>query len=398
VVVTGATGTAAERESRYYMRTFRRQPLVLTRGQGCWVWDEQGKRYLDLVAGIAVNVLGHCHPVVTEAITRQAATLVHTSNLYYSLPQLDLAELLVEHSCADAVFFTNSGAESNEAAIKLARKYGKLHRDGAYEIITALNSFHGRTLATVAATGQPKYQAPFAPMPEGFTHVPLNDIAALRSATTERTVAVLLEPIQGESGVHPCDPDYLRAVRLWCDEQGLLLILDEVQTGMARTGTFFAYEGYDVRPDIITLAKGLCGGLPGGAVLATERAAAFTPGDHGSTLGGNPLACAAGVATVRTVLDEGLGAHAAEMGAYLSAGLTRLRDAGAPITAIRERGLMVGLDLATETAAAVVDAARDRGALFNATGPATLRMVPPLILSHDEADHALEILAAVLGE
>jgi len=398
VVVTGATGTAAERESRYYMRTFRRQPLVLTRGQGCWVWDEQGKRYLDLVAGIAVNVLGHCHPAVTEAITRQAATLVHTSNLYYSLPQLDLAELLVEHSCADVVFFTNSGAESNEAAIKLARKYGKLHRDGAYEIITALNSFHGRTLATVAATGQPKYQAPFAPMPEGFTHVPLNDIAALRAATTERTVAVLLEPIQGESGVHPCDPDYLRAVRLWCDEQGLLLILDEVQTGMARTGTFFAYEAYGVRPDIITLAKGLCGGLPGGAVLATERAAAFTPGDHGSTLGGNPLACAAGVATVRTVLDEGLGAHAAEMGAYLSAGLTRLRDAGAPITAIRERGLMVGVDLATESAAAVVDAARDRGALFNATGPATLRMVPPLILSHDEADYALEILATVLGE
>ena len=398
MVVTGATGTAAERESRYYMRTFRRQPLVLTRGQGCWVWDEQGKRYLDLVAGIAVNVLGHCHPVVTEAITRQAATLVHTSNLYYSLPQLDLAELLVEHSCADVVFFTNSGAESNEAAIKLARKYGKLHRDGAYEIITALNSFHGRTLATVAATGQPKYQAPFAPMPEGFTHVPLNDIAALRAATTERTVAVLLEPIQGESGVHPCDPDYLRAVRLWCDEQGLLLILDEVQTGMARTGTFFAYEAYGVRPDIITLAKGLCGGLPGGAVLATERAAAFTPGDHGSTLGGNPLACAAGVATVRTVLDEGLGAHAAEMGAYLSAGLTRLRDAGAPITAIRERGLMVGVDLATESAAAVVDAARDRGALFNATGPATLRMVPPLILSHDEADYALEILATVLGE
>ena len=199
------------------------------------------------MAGIAVNVLGHCHPVVTEAITRQAATLVHTSNLYYSLPQLDLAELLVEHSCADAVFFTNSGAESNEAAIKLARKYGKLHRDGAYEIITALNSFHGRTLATVAATGQPKYQAPFAPMPEGFAHVPLNDIAALRAATTERTVAVMLEPIQGESGVHPCDPDYLRAVRRWCDEQGLLLILDEVQTGMARTGTFFAYEGYDVR-------------------------------------------------------------------------------------------------------------------------------------------------------
>ncbi len=398
MVVTGATGTAAERESRYYMRTFRRQPLVLTRGQGCWVWDEQGKRYLDLVAGIAVNVLGHCHPAVTEAITRQAATLVHTSNLYYSLPQLDLAELLVEHSCADVVFFTNSGAESNEAAIKLARKYGKLHRDGAYEIITALNSFHGRTLATVAATGQPKYQAPFAPMPEGFTHVPLNDIAALRAATTERTVAVLLEPIQGESGVHPCDPDYLRAVRLWCDEQGLLLILDEVQTGMARTGTFFAYEAYGVRPDIITLAKGLCGGLPGGAVLATERAAAFTPGDHGSTLGGNPLACAAGVATVRTVLDEGLGAHAAEMGAYLSAGLTRLRDAGAPITAIRERGLMVGVDLATESAAAVVDAARDRGALFNATGPATLRMVPPLILSHDEADYALEILATVLGE
>ncbi|GAC1437316.1 MAG: acetylornithine transaminase [Chloroflexota bacterium] len=390
-----ATGAAQEREARYYMRTFRRQPVVVVRGEGCWVWDDEGRRYLDLVAGIAVNVLGHCHPAVTEAITRQAGTLLHTSNLYYSLPQLELAELLVEHSCADSVFFTNSGAESNEGAIKLARKYGKLHRDGAFEILTAQNSFHGRTLATVAATGQPKYQAPFAPMPAGFRHVPYNDLAALQAATTHETVAVMLEPIQGESGIHPANDDYLRGVRRWCDEEGLLLILDEVQTGMARTGTFFAYEGYGVLPDIITLAKGLCGGVPGGAVLARGQAACFEPGDHGSTLGGNPLACAAGVATVRTILGDELGRHAATIGAYLAAGLQPLQQSGL-ITAVRQRGLMLGIDLASETAAAVVGAAREQGVLINNTGPATLRMVPPLTLAREEVDHALAVLSRVL--
>ena len=381
-----------DREALYYMKTFRRQPIVLIRGEGCWVWDDAGTRYLDLVAGIAVNVLGHCHPAVTEAIVRQASTLVHTSNLYYSLPQIELAELLVEHSCADAVFFTNSGAESNEAAIKLARKYGKLHRDGAYEIISAQNSFHGRTLATVAATGQPKYQAPFIPMPEGFVHVPFNDIAALQAATNPRTVAVLLEPVQGESGVHPAGQDYLVQVREWCDAQGLLLILDEVQTGIGRTGTFFAYEGYGIEPDIITLAKGLCGGVPGGAVLARGDAACFSPSDHGSTQGGNPLSCAAGVATVRTILDTKLPAHAAAMGAYFAEGLHRLQQQGSPIVDIRVRGLMVGFDIATADASTVVDRARDLGLLVNATGPSTIRMVPPLILGEDDIDYALDIL------
>jgi len=387
-----------ELEQKYYMRTFNRLPVVLVRGEGTRVWDENGRCYLDMVAGIAVNVLGHCHPAVVEALTRQARTLIHTSNLYYTIPQLELAELLINHSCADRVFFANSGAEANEGAIKLARKYGRLHRHGAYEIITVTGSFHGRTLATLAATAQPKYQEPFAPMPEGFRSVPFNDLEALQAATTERTCAVLLEVVQGESGVHLADGDYLRGVRAWCDQHNLLLILDEIQTGMGRTGRFLAYEHHGIEPDIFTMAKGLAGGVPIGAVLAKERAAVFTPGDHGSTFGGNPLACAAGVATVRTILEPDLAAHSARVGRYLLEQLRALQTRQPAIAQVRGLGLMVAFDLTTDRAAEVVRGALQRGLILNNTGPRTIRMVPPLILTEAEVDEAVAIIAETLAD
>ncbi len=387
-----------ELEQKYYMRTFNRLPVVLVRGEGTRVWDENGRCYLDMVAGIAVNVLGHCHPAVVAALTRQARTLIHTSNLYYTIPQLELAELLINHSCADRVFFANSGAEANEGAIKLARKYGRLHRHGAYEIITVTGSFHGRTLATLAATAQPRYQEPFAPMPEGFRAVPFNDLAALQAATTERTCAVLLEVVQGESGVHLADGDYLRGVRAWCDQHNLLLILDEIQTGMGRTGRFLAYEHHGIEPDIFTMAKGLAGGVPIGAVLAKERAAVFTPGDHGSTFGGNPLACAAGVATVRTILEQDLAAHSARVGRYLLEQLRALQARQPAIAQVRGLGLMVAFDLTTDRAAEVVRGALQRGLILNNTGPRTIRMVPPLILTEAEVDEAVAIIAETLAD
>lgn len=386
-----------EREQRVFMHVFKRQPVVLVRGEGVRVWDSDGKVYIDLLAGIAVNVLGHCHPALRETICQQAGQLIHVSNLYYMTPQIELAERLVARSCARKVFFANSGAEANEGAIKLARKYGKLYRGGAYEIISAVNSFHGRTLATLAATGQPKYQEPFAPMPPGFRHVPLNDLAALKAATTPQTVAVLLEPIQGESGVHPAEDDYLRAVRAWCDEQGLLLMLDEIQTGMGRTGRFFAYEHYGIEPDVITLAKGLAGGVPIGAILANERAACFEPGDHGSTFGGNPLACTAAVTTIDTIDREGLVQHAAVMGDYLRAQLQALQARQPLVTAVRGRGLLVGFDLARDVAADLVTQALRRGLLINNTGPRTIRLAPPLIVQRSDLDEALGIIEEALS-
>jgi len=386
-----------EREARTYMHTFRRQPLTLVRGQGTRVWDDAGRSYLDLVAGIAVNILGHAHPAVAAAIARQSRTLLHASNLYYTLPQIELAELLVPMTGMDAVFFTNSGAEANEAAIKIARKWGKRHKDDAYEIITALNSFHGRTLATVAATGKPAYQAPFAPMPAGFTHVPYNDLDALDAAVGAQTAAVLLEPIQGEGGIYPAAPGYLAAARRLCDERGALLMIDEVQTGMGRTGTFLACQGEGVAPDVVTLAKGLGGGVPLGAALARGTANVFEPGDHGSTQGGNPLACAAGAATLRALEQENLLEHAASVGAYFMQRLEELPARGLPVTEVRGRGLMLALEIDGD-AARVVTRARERGVLVNNTGPTTVRMVPPLILSRAEVEEAVAVLAAALTD
>lgn len=381
-----------ELERRYLMSTFKRLPVVLVRGEGVWVWDEDGKRYLDLVAGIAVNVLGHAHPSVIAAITSQCKQLIHVSNLYYSIPQLQLARVLVDSSCADKVFFANSGAEANEGAMKLARKYGKLHRGGAYEIISATNSFHGRTLATIAATGQAKFQAPFAPMPDGFKIVPFNDLDALKASTTSNTCAVLLEPIQGESGINIADADYLRGVRDWCNEQGLLLIFDEIQTGMGRTGALWAYQKYGIEPDVFTLAKGLGSGVPIGAVLSKDHAACFDASDHGSTFGGNPLACAAGVATMETILGEELAANAEKAGKLLLDGLESLRLRYSIIERVRGIGLMAAMDVADEQAPRIVDVALSKGLILNATGPGTIRMLPPLIVQKEEVEQALSVL------
>jgi acetylornithine/N-succinyldiaminopimelate aminotransferase len=381
-----ATGSAA-REARVHLQTYPRQPITLVRGHGSWVIDEEGREYLDLVAGIAVGVLGHAHAAVAAAVAHQARTLLQVSNLYYTLPQIELAEMLVARSPFDRAFFTNSGTETNEAAIKLARRHGR--QRGAHEIVALDGSFHGRTFASLAATGQPKYREPFEPLPAGFRHVPVNDVAALEAAITERTCAVLLEPILGESGVHPLTDSFLAAARRRCDETGALLILDEVQTGMGRTGTFFAFEQTPVVPDAVTLAKGLGGGLPIGALLVREAAAAFQLGDHGTTLGGNPLSCTAALATLQVIETEDLMENARARGDQLAAGLGALVDAGAA-REVRGRGLMIGLETARPNAKRVVAVARDRhGLLVNATGETTLRFVPPLTISAAEIDEAL---------
>jgi predicted acetylornithine/succinylornithine family transaminase len=379
--------TTPELADRYLMQTGRRLPVTFVRGQGCLIYDDSGREYLDLVAGIAVNLLGHAHPDVVAAVTAQASTLIHTSNLYFTQPQVDLAKRLVELSFPSRVFFCNSGAEANEAAIKLARKWGTRNRDGAFEIITTAGSFHGRTLATVTAGGQPKYSDAFKPLPEGFVHVPFNDIDAIKAATGERTVAVLLEPVMGEIGIIPSAPGYLTAVRAWCDAQNLLLILDEVQTGLGRTGRWFAHQHHGIAPDVMTLAKGLGGGVPIGACLAAPRADVFEPGDHGSTFGGNPLACAAALAVLNVIERDGLVGHAAEMGETLH---EALRDLGAK--EVRGVGLMQAFELSEPRAKAVQQSCLQAGVIVNAVDDFSVRLVPPLIISQAEIDRAHSVM------
>ncbi len=370
---------APELESRVHLQVYTRQPLTLVSGDGCWVTDDAGNRYLDMVAGIAVTILGHASPIVADAISRQARRLVQVSNLYYTLPQLELADALVRRSPFDRAFFVNSGAEANEAALKLARRHG--HDRGATEVVAAEGSFHGRTMGALAATGQAKYREPFEPLPAGFLHVPLNDVDALRAAVTDRTCAVLLEPIQGESGVRPATDAFLSAAREACDAVGALLIFDEVQTGMGRTGSFFAFEQTPVVPDVVTLAKGLGGGVPVGALLTTEAAAAFQRGDHGTTLGGNPLACAAALATLAALDGDHLIDNARARGEELALGLAGFVEAGLA-TEVRGTGLMLALETAGPWAKQAMAAARERhGLLVNATGETTLRFVPPLTIS-----------------
>ena len=394
------TETDWQRLCQQYMMPMAgsRLPLTLVRGEGCLVWDDQGREYLDFVGGWAVNSLGHCPPVTVNALREQAATLIHVSNQFYTIPQVQLARLLVENSCLDKAFFSNSGAEANEGAVKVARKYGKLHRNGAYEVITALSSFHGRTLAMVAATGQPKYQVPFTPLPEGFTHVPYNDIAALKKATTDNTCAVMLEPLQGEGGVNVPDLDYFPAVRRWCDEQGLLLILDEVQTGLGRTGTLWGYQQLGIEPDVITLAKGMASGVVIGAFLAKEHCAVLSPGDHAHTFGGNPLACAAAYATVSHMLENDIPGHTRRVGGYF---LDRLNDLKAPLPVVagaRGWGLLLALEFTEDIAEAVQVACMERGLLLNRIRPNLIRFMPPLIATEAVVDQALAVLKAVLVE
>ncbi|MDO8674259.1 MAG: acetylornithine transaminase [Dehalococcoidia bacterium] len=385
-----------EIEKKYHMQLFRRTPITLVRGEGARVWDDQGKEYLDFVAGIASVSLGHAHPILVEAVSHQIRTLAHVSNLYYTIPQLQLAQLLVENSCMDRVFFCNSGAEANEGAVKLARKYGKVHLGGAYEVITTLHSFHGRTLAMLAATGKPEGWVPFSPVPAGFTVVEFDDIEALKKATTGKTCAVLIEPIQGEGGVNIPNPEYLPALRRWCDEKGILLIYDEIQTGVGRTGSLFGYEQVGAEPDIMTLAKGIAGGVPLGAFLAKERACAFDLGDHGSTFGGNPLATAAGYAVVKYIIDNDLSGHAIKMGEYLMARLNVLRSRFETIVDVRGRGLLVGLQFSSDMSAEIVRRCVENGLLLNPVRPNTIRFIPPLIITEAEVDTAVAILAKAL--
>ena len=385
-------------ENKYYAQTVRRQPVVIVRGEGTRVWDADGKEYLDFVAGWAVDNLGHCHPVVTQAIVEQAGTLVQTSNQYYTVPQLNLAELLIENSCMDRVFFGNSGAEANEGAIKLARRYGKLHRDGAYEIITALSSFHGRTLATVAATGQPHYQENFTPLLPGFVHVDYNDVEGIMNATTDNTTAVMLEPVQGEGGVIIPDGDYLKRVREWCDEKGILLILDEVQTGIGRLGSLFGYQEYGVEPDVMTLAKGLGFGVPIGAFLSKEHCMALVPGDHGSTFGGNPLATAAAYAGTRFLLDNDILGHVKEMERHLSAKLNELKSRVSVVSEIRIKGLLAAVEFNSDVSGQVLTQANEAGILLNGVRPNAVRLMPPLNVTAAEIDEAIQRLELALSK
>ncbi len=361
------------------------------------MWDEDGREYLDFVGGWGVDSLGHCHPVVTEAVAEQARTLVQVSNQFYTVPQVQLAQLLVDNSCLDKVFFGNSGAEANEGAVKLARRYGKRCLNGAYEIITTTGSFHGRTLAMVAATGQAKFQEPYLPLPPGFVNVDYNNVEAIKSATTSQTCAVMLEPLQGEGGVNLPDDDYLTAVRKWCDQKGILLILDEIQTGMGRTGTLFAYEQYGVEPDIMTLAKGLASGIPIGAILARDKASVFTPGEHGSTFGGNPLACAAGYATLKFIIDHDVAGNARRVGEYLVSGLENLKRKFQFIANVRGRGLLLAMEFSGDIAPSLVMACLEKGLLVNRLKPNALRFMPPLIIGNEEVDEALGILDEALS-
>ena len=385
-------------ENQYYAQTVRRQPVVIVRGEGTRVWDADGKEYLDFVAGWAVNNLGHSHPVVTQAIVEQAGKLVQTSNQFYTVPQLLLAQLLIDNSCLDRVFFGNSGAEANEGALKLARRYGKQHRDGAYEVITAFSSFHGRTMGTLAATGQPHYQEPFTPLLPGFVHVDFNDVEAIMNATTDKTAAVMLEPVQGEGGVIIPADDYLSRVRDWCDQQGLLLILDEIQTGMGRLGSLFGYQEYGVEPDVITLAKGLGYGVPIGAFLSKEYCMALVPGDHGSTFGGNALTTAAAYAGTKFLIENDIPAKTKAMGEVLMARLNELRSRFSFIRDVRGKGLLVAIEFDSDIAGQVLTHANEAGVLLNAVKPNAVRFMPPLTITTDEIDQGVARLSEALGK
>lgn len=383
-------------EKEYYLQVVNRQPIVLARGEGTRVWDDDGKEYLDFTSGWAVTNIGHANPVLAEAIAEQARTLIQTSNQFYTIPQVKLAQLLVENSCLDRVFFANSGAEANEGAIKNARKWGRSNRNGASEIITVSHAFHGRTLNTMAAGDKPMDD--FSPVPDGFVNVEFGDLDAIESATSENTAAVMLEPVQGEGGVNIPEPGYLSGVREWCDDHGLLLVFDEVQTGFGRLGTLFGYESFGVEPDVMTLAKGLGGGAPIGAFMLKEHAVALVPGDHGSTFGGNVLTTAAAYASTKYIIDHDIAGHAARMGEYLRAGLNSIKDRRSFIMDVRGMGLLNAVEFDREMAAAALTRCNARGLLLNFTRPQLIRIMPPLTVSESEIDTALERLEDGLVE
>jgi acetylornithine aminotransferase/acetylornithine/N-succinyldiaminopimelate aminotransferase len=389
-----------DKGDQVFIGNYARYPVAMVKGDGCRLVDADGREYLDFLAGIAVVSLGHCHPAVTEAICRQAGELVHVSNIYYTRPQTELAELLVANTFAEKVFMANSGAEANEAAIKLARIYSG---EGKYKVISLDGSFHGRTLATVAATGQPKFHKGFEPLPAGFAHAPFGDLAALEAMIDDTTCAVLCEPVQGESGVRPLEKEYLQGIRDLCDKYGLLLIFDEVQTGIGRTGSLFAYQQLGVIPDIMTSAKGLGNGLPIGAMLTTAKiAAALVPGTHASTFGGNPVASAAAVATLKVMLEESFFPEVQAKSAHFQAGLQRLAEKYPQLaTTVRGRGMMLGLVLTArgaELGTEIVNLMLAQGMIINFAGGAALRFVPPLIVSIEDIDRLLLALDGTLAQ
>ena len=383
------------RDTESYLPVFSRYPIVLDHGDGSYVWDLSGRKYLDALGGIAVNVLGHNYAPLVNAIADQARRLIHVSNLYYTEPQADAAAKLSELTGGGKVFFGNSGAEANEGAIKAARKYAHTIRSEKSQIITALGSFHGRTLATLTATGQEKFHKGFEPLPQGFDYVPYNDIAALEARMNENTAAVMLEPIQGEGGVRTPADGYLQQVRALCDQYDALLIFDEIQTGMGRTGTFYAYEMYGVTPDIVTLAKGLAGGVPIGAFIVTEKvAAAFHAGDHGSTFGGNPLACAAANVVLDVIADDAFLSRVKAVGTHFKQKLEDLRTKyPAYIVDVRGTGLILGMEMQkNEVAAAIARRMLEQGVIINCTAGNVLRFIPPLIFTKNEVDELVCVL------
>ena len=387
-------------DAAYHMTTYARQSVLFERGQGMRLYDDEDREYLDFVSGIGVVNLGHAHPAVAEAVAGQMRTLVHVSNLYHVEHRDALAERLSGLAGGQwRTFFCNSGTEAVEGAIKLARRWGKArHGTGCYHVVSAERSFHGRTMASLSATGQPSKQDAFAPLLPGFSHVPLNDIEALAAAVTDDTCAVLLEPVQGEGGVYPCDQTYLEAVRTLCDERDVLLIFDEVQCGCFRTGPAFAWQGYGVRPDVMTLAKALANGLPIGAVMATGSAAeALSPGDHGSTFGGGPVVCAAALATLDALEEARLGENAVTTGAALSSDLMDLASRTGAISEVRGRGLMMAVQLRHPDAKAVASAGLARGLVLNAIGEDVLRLLPPLVCTSHETDILVDALESILG-
>jgi predicted acetylornithine/succinylornithine family transaminase len=378
------------------MKAGRRTNMLAVRAEGSRIWDENDKEYLDFFGGPATISLGHSHPVMVEAMIDQAQTLIHVSNQLYSIPQLKLASLLVEHSCFDRVYFMNSGAEANEGALKLARKWGKEKKHGAYEIICADNAFHGRTLQMITAGGTERYKAPFAPLPDGFPHVPFSDIEAVKRATTSNTVAVFVEPIQGEGGINVPDDEYFPALRRWCDENEILLILDEVQTGCGRVGTLFAYELWGIEPDIMTLGKGIGNGVPLSAFLAKEHCAVFTPGDHGSTYGGEPFTTRVGYEVMRYIVEHDLPKQAAERGKIVERRLNSLLDRSPIVEAVRGEGLMWAVQFTSDIGEQITNEALASGLLVNNVRPNAVRIVPPLTISEEDLEQGLAVLEHVI--
>ena len=374
------------------MHAANRYPMVIEKGEGTKLWDTNGNEYLDFTSGWAVNNIGHSNQVVADAIEQQSKTLLQTSNVFYTIPQLKLAEILIENSVLDKIFICNSGAEANEGAIKLARKWGKINKNGASKILTAYNSFHGRTISTLAATGQPKYHETFMPVTEGFDYFELNNIDSLKEKIDDETVGIMIEVVQGEGGVNICSQDFINNIRKICDEKNIIMIIDEVQTGIGRLGSFYGYEKFGIEPDVITLAKGLGAGVPIGAILAKDEYSVFVPGDHGSTFGGNALTSAAAYASSKFILENDISNNVNKLNSYFTSKLNELMSKFEIISEVRGMGLLIALEFSMDIAADMITECNKNGLLVNAVRPNALRFMPPLTVTEDEIDQAISKL------